>query len=184
MKIILSVCKYRQQTSASKFYSHQLMHFFIQLWISLLTLILLMWRIWWALNNASTWQMGFNSAFKRLKLVNEIILYYDARSNKHQITLCKTFVLSHSSYPKDFADLIALYLARNLDLVNKSAYTQFDIGTVLLKFRYILMPDKLYHLTTAACLCLDPSYWWFLKICLCKEISNHEYEGAPITLCL
>jgi hypothetical protein len=29
-----------------------------------LTLILLMWRIGWAPNNASRWQMGFNSAFK------------------------------------------------------------------------------------------------------------------------
>jgi len=26
------------------------------------TLILLTWRIWWAPNNASRWQMGFNSA--------------------------------------------------------------------------------------------------------------------------
>jgi hypothetical protein len=33
----------------------------------LLTLILLTWRIWWAPNNASKWQMGFNSAFKGLK---------------------------------------------------------------------------------------------------------------------
>jgi hypothetical protein len=33
----------------------------------LLTLILLMWRIWWAPNNASKWQMGFNSTFKGLK---------------------------------------------------------------------------------------------------------------------
>jgi hypothetical protein len=32
----------------------------------LLTLILLTWRKWWAPNNASKWQMGFNSAFKRL----------------------------------------------------------------------------------------------------------------------
>ena len=31
-----------------------------------LTLILLTWRKWWALNNASKWQMGFNSAFKGL----------------------------------------------------------------------------------------------------------------------
>ena len=31
-----------------------------------LTLILLKWRIWWAPNNASRWQMGFNSAFKGL----------------------------------------------------------------------------------------------------------------------
>jgi hypothetical protein len=32
-----------------------------------LTLILLTWRIWWAPNEASKWQMGFNSAFKGLK---------------------------------------------------------------------------------------------------------------------
>jgi hypothetical protein len=31
-----------------------------------LTLTLLTWRIWWASNNASKWQMGFNSAFKGL----------------------------------------------------------------------------------------------------------------------
>jgi hypothetical protein len=34
---------------------------------SSLTPILLMWRIWWAPNNASRWQMGFNSVFKGLK---------------------------------------------------------------------------------------------------------------------
>jgi len=33
----------------------------------LLTLILLTWRIWWAPNIASRWQMGFNSALKGLK---------------------------------------------------------------------------------------------------------------------
>jgi hypothetical protein len=31
-----------------------------------LTLILLTWRIWWACNNVSKWQMGFNLAFKEL----------------------------------------------------------------------------------------------------------------------
>jgi hypothetical protein len=35
-------------------------------WLMLLTLILLTWRIWWAPNNASKWQMGFNSTFKVL----------------------------------------------------------------------------------------------------------------------
>jgi len=46
-----------------------------------LTLILLMWRIWRAPNNASRWQTGFSSAFKGLKnilnmgisLCNEIL---------------------------------------------------------------------------------------------------------------
>jgi len=36
-----------------------------------LTLILLTWRIWWAPNNASKWQMGFNSAFKWLNRVDD-----------------------------------------------------------------------------------------------------------------
>jgi hypothetical protein len=31
-----------------------------------LTLTSLTWRIWWAPNNASSWQMEFNSAFKGL----------------------------------------------------------------------------------------------------------------------
>ena len=31
-----------------------------------LTLVVLMWRIWWASNNVCKWQMGFNSAFKGL----------------------------------------------------------------------------------------------------------------------
>jgi len=35
--------------------------------ILMLTLTLLMWRIWWTPNNASRWQMGFNSAFKGLR---------------------------------------------------------------------------------------------------------------------
>jgi len=31
-----------------------------------LTLNPLTWKIWWAPNNASRWQMGFNSAFTRV----------------------------------------------------------------------------------------------------------------------
>ena len=41
---------------------------------SLLTLILLTWRIWWAPNNASKWHMGFNSVFTGLTyLYNNLI---------------------------------------------------------------------------------------------------------------
>jgi len=36
-----------------------------------LTLILLTWRVWWAPNNASKWQMGFNSAFHHHHHVRE-----------------------------------------------------------------------------------------------------------------
>jgi len=33
---------------------------------------MLMWRIWWAPNNASKWQVGFNSAFKGLNYTMNI----------------------------------------------------------------------------------------------------------------
>jgi len=38
-------------------------------YICYLTLILLTWRIWWAPNNASRWQVVFNLAFKELNSV-------------------------------------------------------------------------------------------------------------------
>jgi len=44
-------------------------HVISKFYISL-THILLTWRIWRAPNNASRWQMGFNSAFKWLKKYN------------------------------------------------------------------------------------------------------------------
>jgi len=37
-----------------------------------LTLNPLTWKIWWAPNNASRWQMGFNSAFKGLRNIGVI----------------------------------------------------------------------------------------------------------------
>jgi hypothetical protein len=42
----------------------------------ILTLILLTWRIWWAHNNASKWQMGFNSAFKGLRIFSTCVLVF------------------------------------------------------------------------------------------------------------
>jgi hypothetical protein len=41
-----------------------------------LTLILLTWRIWWAPNNDSKWQMGFNSVFNVLKNSIRIELFH------------------------------------------------------------------------------------------------------------
>jgi len=38
--------------------------------VQILTLNSLTWKIWWAHNNASRWQMGFNSAFRGLKRVH------------------------------------------------------------------------------------------------------------------
>ena len=46
--------------------------------VALLTLKLLTWKIWWAPNNASRLQMGFNSAFKGLiiALTTSLLPYY------------------------------------------------------------------------------------------------------------
>jgi hypothetical protein len=41
-----------------------------------LILILLMWRIRWAPNNASRWQIGFNFSFKGLIFIIIIIIIY------------------------------------------------------------------------------------------------------------
>ena len=49
-----------------------------------LTLILLMWRIWWAPNNASKWEMGFNLAFKGLKFQA-----YSAQKENDEILITK-----------------------------------------------------------------------------------------------
>ena len=47
----------------------------IVLQVASLNLILLTWRIWWAPNNASKWQMGFNLAFKGLNTLSMPMFY-------------------------------------------------------------------------------------------------------------
>jgi hypothetical protein len=44
-----------------------------------LTLNPLTWKIWWSPNNASRWQMGFNSAFKGLILSSQCTYSYRGR---------------------------------------------------------------------------------------------------------
>jgi len=51
---------------------------------ALLTLNLLKWKIWWAPNNASRWQMGFNSACKGLIYFNNKHLHVSSRFAAHQ----------------------------------------------------------------------------------------------------
>ena len=53
--------------------------------VNYLTLILLTWRKWWAPNNASKQQMGFNSAFKGLMSPTEEINGYTTE----KVILCK-----------------------------------------------------------------------------------------------
>jgi len=54
-------------------------------WINPLTLYLLMWRIWWAPNNASKGQMGFNLAFRGLNAELNSICHLLALLRAHHI---------------------------------------------------------------------------------------------------
>ena len=63
-----------------------LIHFIIFIiFLTTLTLIPLTWRIWWAPNNASKWQIGFNSAFKGLMILKKELklLTYEVGCLKH-----------------------------------------------------------------------------------------------------
>ena len=56
-----------------------------------LTLILLTWRIWWAPNNASKWQIGFNSAFRGLSRLHD-----KAHSCTIYLKVLSSYNVSHS----------------------------------------------------------------------------------------
>ena len=62
---------------------HAVEHFFGE--VSDLTLVLLTWRIWWVPNNASRWQMGFNSAFSPLNAELNPICHLLALIGAHHI---------------------------------------------------------------------------------------------------
>ena len=56
-----------------------------------LTLTLLMWRIWWAPNNASRWQMEINSTFKGLnRLIFQRQQYISI--SVHDSTICCSII--------------------------------------------------------------------------------------------
>jgi len=82
----------------------------------ILTLNLLTWKIWWAHNNASRGQMGFNSAFKGLKRVHicyasmlwpviksvmhihQIHVYFSELYKQKCATFCSSFCASTTVY--------------------------------------------------------------------------------------
>jgi len=67
----VSICAVSPVVHTSKISSCQKKTISVLLWLWTipLTLILLTWRMWWAPNNASKWQMKFHSAFKWLRQV-------------------------------------------------------------------------------------------------------------------
>ena len=57
------------------------------------TLIPLTWKIWWAPNNASRWQIGLNSAFKGL-----IIIFSNGQKETHQEWKIKRFFFFYNLF--------------------------------------------------------------------------------------
>jgi len=76
------------------YYLIQLMHPLKTQSHSHLTLILLTWRIWWAPNNASKWQMGFNPAFNPLNPELNPICYLLALLAHHFLHVSRIMVKS------------------------------------------------------------------------------------------
>jgi hypothetical protein len=78
--ILLYVCRI--------FYGMYHVHYvfrWLQYKMCTLTLILLTRRIWWAPNNASNWQMGFNSAFKGLNVFENVVPTNTLQSQKGEL---------------------------------------------------------------------------------------------------
>jgi hypothetical protein len=75
------------------------------------TLILLTWRIWWASNNASKWQMGFNLAFKGLLILMwHDLVCFDANISDDNIVYHEDQYWLHSAdQQKSFIAKITLY---------------------------------------------------------------------------
>ena len=67
------------------YHTSSVMFIFLKRYCTCLTLILLTWKIWWAPNNVSKWQMEFNSAFKGLNFTSISFLIWNKQSKIHLI---------------------------------------------------------------------------------------------------
>jgi len=75
---------------------------------SRLTLTLLTWRIWWAHNNASKWQMGFNSAFEGFNLQHKMQVW-DVWHFQFVLHLCPHKSGAIATVPRDLWRSFWLY---------------------------------------------------------------------------
>jgi hypothetical protein len=62
--------------------------------LNLLTLTLLTWRIWWAPNNVSKWQMGFNSAFKGLNKFFYMCIYLELYTRNYILEIQRDIIIN------------------------------------------------------------------------------------------
>ena len=116
-----------------------------------LTLILLMWRIWWAPNNASRWQVGFISAFKWLmerKLLRLNYLYTSKGEVHIQVRIEEALLI----VPVVF---VILFLLR----IYRSCFVPLQINKSLLIFYTIHLSQIFSSLLSQLSRCLFEKMW-------------------------
>jgi len=99
-----------------------------------LTLILQTWRIWWAPNNASKWQIRFNSTFEGLspnRIKKEIVVrqtkifYGEMESRGNLIFFLFSLYVRYSSPPWLFLKFLIFHSIGPTDLLQPSITSHF-----------------------------------------------------------
>jgi hypothetical protein len=129
-----------------------------------LTLILLMWRIWWASNNASIWQMGFISAFKGLNTNLQMFFTQRQRRNRK----CKLFWTEwHPSFSEyslpSFPYWILFWFVPFLPVLSPLKEISWLLGmmpNLCFLFYYFLAPSGLCQPVLSSC-----CQWRFCYVC-------------------
>jgi hypothetical protein len=99
---------------------------------AMLTLILPTWRKGWASNNASNWQVGFNSAFKGLILINNVLGGCAARLSTDSISSLPETVLVSDVHCNPC--LVIIYMAARICFWNIVVYNIFQYWKVIASF--------------------------------------------------
>ena len=107
-----------------------------------LTLILLKWRKWWTPNNASKWQMGFNSAFKGLMT---------SINHEHE------YIIVHSL--RHYADNTGICTS-----IKSSSFTQRQIKYWDFSRRWITTCQKTYTFSVVKTFCIVCTTLHYLQV--------------------
>ena len=96
-----------------------------------LTFYLLMWRIWWAPNNTSKGQMGFNSAFKGLNLICYLLALLGAHPIFHISRIRVNIIL---------AKICMLYRYESSFFRIQGCIATYIVGRIMIQIYFIYGP--------------------------------------------
>ena len=156
-----------------------------------LTIILLTWRKWWA-NNASKWQMGFNSGFKALKQkrsIHFLLLVFCHQIRTYLIHLTLFHIFIHEIFSRLFVVATAKDLTTKLSDESNDSNRELDTmcsnKNYLSNILYIWVTNALASIKQSgaveACWAHNPEvrgskprsamwYFFFKHICWCENM--------------